>query len=245
MPLTQPVNVLIVEDQPAIRKYVETLIAKEPGFKMVGSCGSISEASVLVALNDPHLLLLDINLPDGTGFDILAKFPDLSLKVIFLTAYQEHALKAIKFGALDYLLKPIVEEEFKVAINKALPFTKDQFDLVQKGFKNGVHNRLVLRSQNYIQIVDVNDIIYCKSDAGYTQFFLSDGRNLMTSKYIKEYEEMLPAKKFIRPHQSYIVNLQFIDQYHKEGYLLLKNKTEIPVSVRKREQVLEYLTQLR
>jgi two-component system LytT family response regulator len=241
MPLTKPVNVLIVDDQPAIRKYVQTLVAKEPGFNIVGSCGSVNEASVLIALNEPELLLLDISLPDGTGFDILAKFPDMSLKVIFLTAYQEHALKAIKFGALDYLLKPIVEDEFKVAINKALPITKDQFDLAHNGFKNGVHNRLVLRSQNYIQIVAVNDIIYCKSDSGYTSFFLADGRTVLTSKYIKEYEEVLPAKKFIRPHQSYIVNLDFIDRYHKEGYLLLKNNIKIPVSVRRKEDVIDYL----
>jgi two-component system LytT family response regulator len=186
-------------------------------------------------------LLLDISLPDDSGFDILAKFPDRSLKVIFLTAYQEHAIKAIKYGALDYLLKPIVEDEFKVAINKALPITKDQFDLAHNGFKNGVHNRLVLRSQNYIQIVAVNDIIYCKSDSGYTNFFLADGRNVLTSKYIKEYEEVLPAKKFIRPHQSYIVNLDFIDRYHKEGYLLLKNNIKIPVSVRRKEDVTDYL----
>jgi two-component system LytT family response regulator len=241
MPSAKTMKVLIVDDQPAIRHYIQGLVRKEPGFTIVGACGTVNEASVLISLNEPELLLLDISLPDGTGFDILAKFPDLQLKVIFLTAYQEHALRAIKFGALDYLLKPIVEQEFKEAINKALPITKDQFDLAHNGFKNGVHNRLVLRSQNYIQIVDVNEIMYCKSDAGYTQFFLTDGRNVLTSKYIKEYEEVLPAKKFFRPHQSYLVNIHFIDRYHKDGYLVLKNSTKIPVSVRRKEDVLMYL----
>jgi two-component system LytT family response regulator len=244
MPLSKPVNVLIVDDQPAIRKYVQTLVTKEAGFKIVGSCGSVNEACLLIALNEPDLLLLDISLPDGTGFDILAKFPDLSLKVIFLTAYHEHAVRAFRFGAIDYLLKPIVDTEFKEAIDKALqslPIAKDQFTLAHNGFKNGVHTRLVLRSQSGMQIVEVKDIIYCKSDSGYTQFYLTGEKTILTSKYIKEYEDILPAKKFMRPHQSYIVNIDFIDSYHKEGYLLLKNKAKIPVAVRRKEDVIDYI----
>ena len=244
MALSAIVKVLIVEDQPAIRNYIKLLVEKRVKLILVGACGTVKEALQLINDTNPDLLLLDINLPDGTGFDILTNSSWFQFKVIFLTAYHEHALRAIKFGALDYLLKPIVDDEFQAALDKvfqSLPISREQFTVVKNEFKNGVHNRLVLRSQTYLQIVDIDDIIYCKSDAGYTQFFLSGDKNIIISKYIKEYEEILPAKKFLRPHQSYIVNLAFIDRYHKEGYLLLKNNIKIPVSVRRKEDVIDYL----
>jgi two-component system, LytTR family, response regulator len=243
------IRVVIIDDEPAIRKDVQTLMQQQPGFMVVGACGSVQEATIIIPATQPDLLLLDIQLLDGTGFDILQSL-EQPCKVIFITAYHDYALKAIKFGALDYLLKPLDEEELKTALDKIRKSDiqqpqKDQLDIARQSFQQGgLQNRIVLRSQQYLQVVPFLEIIYCHSDTGYTTFFLTDNRKIVVSKSIKEYEELLPDY-FMRPHQSYLVNHHFIDRYHKDGYLVLRNNAEIPVSTRRKDYVIEYLTGVR
>jgi two-component system LytT family response regulator len=240
------IRVVIIDDEPAIRKDTQALLQQQPGFIVAATCGSVQEAKILIPATQPDLLLLDIELQDGTGFDILQQL-DSPCRVIFVTAYHDYAIRAIKYGALDYLLKPLDEEELKAALDKVRrtapePLQQEQLMLAKQSFQQGgMQNRIVLRSQQYLQIVPFEEIIYCQSDAGYTTFFLSDQRKIVVSKSIKEYEELLP-NWFIRPHQSYLVNHHFIDRYHKDGYLVLRNGAEIPVATRRKEIILEYLT---
>lgn len=243
------IRVMIIDDEPAIRKDTQSLLQQQPDFVVVAACGSVQEANIIIPATQPDLLLLDIQLLDGTGFDILQSLQS-PCKVIFITAYHDYALKAIKYGALDYLLKPLDEEELKAALEKVrqsgisqpLP---DQIAIARQSFQQGgLHNRIVLRSQQYLKVVPFEEIIYCHSDTGYTTFFLTGDRKIVVSKSIKEYEELLPAY-FMRPHQSYLVNHHFIDTYHKDGYLVLRNNTEIPVSTRRKDFVIEYLTGVR
>lgn len=243
------IRVVIIDDEPAIRKDIQALMQQQAGFVVVATCGSVQEAKVILPATRPDLLLLDIQLTDGTGFDILSQL-DISCQVIFITAYHDYALKAIKFGALDYLLKPVDEEELRTALDKVRQAgltqpQPDQVDIARQSFQQGgLHNRIVLRSQQYMKIVPFEEIIYCHSDTGYTTFFLTGDRKVVVSKSIKEYEELLPAY-FMRPHQSYLVNHHFIDTYHKDGYLVLRNNAEIPVSTRRKDFVIEYLTGVR
>lgn len=245
------IRVVIIDDEPAIRKDIQALMQQQPGFIVVGTCSSVQEARTIIPATQPDLLLLDIELHDGTGFDILRSLEPLTCKVIFITAYNDHAIKAIKYGALDYLMKPLDEEELRQALDKMqrshLPHPQaDQLSVAMGHLqKSGMHNRIVLRSQQYLQVVPFEEIIYCQSDAGYTTFFLTDNRKVVVSKSIKEYEELLPSGWFLRPHQSYLINHHFIDRYHKDGYLVLRNGTEIPVSTRRKDFVIEYLTGVR
>lgn len=243
------IRVVIIDDEPAIRSDIQSLMRQQPGFVVVGACGSVQEAQIIIPATQPDLLLLDIQLADGTGFDILQTLQS-PCKVIFITAYHDYAIKAIKYGALDYLLKPLDEEELKAALDKVRhaeigQLQPDQLSIARSSFQQGgLPNRIVLRSQQYIQVVPFEEIIYCQSDTGYTTFFLTDNRKIVVSKSIKEYEELLPGW-FMRPHQSYLVNHHFIDRYHKDGYLVLRNNTEIPVSTRRKDYVIEYLTGVR
>jgi len=239
------VRVVIVEDQPTIRKDVQLLMEKQDGFIVVGTCGSVKEARTIIPATQPDLLLLDVSLDDGTGFEILQEHSSTPFKVIFLTAYPDHAIQAIKYGALDYLLKPVDRLELEQALAKVLhmqPIQPDQIARAQQIFTKNKH--IVLRSADYLKIVELEKVVYCMSDSGYTTFFLSDGKKIMTSKYMKEYEELLLSSSFLRTHQSYMVNFQFIDRYHKEGYLILKDGTEIPVAARRKDQILELLNRL-
>jgi len=243
-------RVLIIDDEPIIRKDLEALVSRHKDIVVIGACGTIKEALVLIPATNPDLILLDIQLSDGTSFDLLKLLPAINFNIIFITAYNEYAIKAIKYGALDYLLKPIDEDELNEALNKirSLPPPKEHFSESLEVTNNYLQtnsekrNKIVLRSQQYLQIVAFDEILYCHSDKGYTTFFLTNNRKVLVSKYIKEYEDLLPAHVFLRPHQSYLVNFNFIDRFHKDGYLILHSGAEIPVSTRRKDHVIAFLT---
>lgn len=230
---------LIVEDKEYIRKGLITLLqSMDFDIQVVGECESVKEALVVANARRPDLIFLDINLTDGTAFDFLDQTGDLTFKVIFITAYEEYALRALKAGAVDYLLKPVDLEELKTAIEKVaqLPVAEQRVHI--KTAKAAWHNdasKLILSLHDSFQVVDLNELLYCESDKGYTTFYCTNGKSHLVSKTLKEFEARLVAFNFIRPHQSYMVNLKFIDKYDKSGVIHLKTGTTIPVSSRKKD----------
>jgi two-component system, LytTR family, response regulator len=244
-----PLRVIIVEDQTLLRQDLEDLLAQQPGFTLVGACGTVYEALVLIQTTKPDLLLLDIGLPDGTGFDLLEQKSPAQCKVIFLTAHHEYAIRAFRWGAIDYLLKPLDLDEFKDALQRvtnAQPLLQEQIDITLQSFrKNKPQDQLALRSQQFVDIVELKNICYLQGDNGYTTVFLNSGKKVVTTKYIKDYEELLPTTSFLRTHQSYLVNRLYIGRYHpKDSLLILKDGTQIPVSERKKEMVAKYFKTL-
>ncbi len=233
---------LIVEDKTYIRKALLNLLELiETDVQVVGECESVKDAAIVAHACKPDLIFLDINLLDGTAFDFLEQTENLSFKVIFITAYEEYALKALKIGAVDYLLKPVDIEELKIALQKvkALPVAeqKQQIDTV-KTIWNNENSKLILSLQDSFQVVDLNELMFCESDKGYTSFYSSNGEKHMASKTLKEFEGRLSEANFTRPHQSFMVNLKFIDKYDKSGVIYLKNGKTIPVSSRKKDSFL-------
>jgi two-component system LytT family response regulator len=189
----------------------------------------------------PDLVFLDINLTDGSGFDFLEQTENLHFKTIFITAYEEHALRALKKGAVDYILKPVDVEELEEALKKVtqLSFSEQKQQLqVAKQVWNNDDSKLILSLHDSFQVIDLNELMFCESDKGYTTFYCVNNKKYVVSKTLKEFEERLVKASFIRPHQSYIVNLEFIDKYDKSGIIYLKNGKKIPVSSRKKEQFL-------
>ena len=246
MNLTAPLRVIIVEDLPPFRREIEHLLQQQPGFTLIGTCATVHEALVLIHTTKPDLLLLDIGLPDGTGFDILEHMSPARPKVIFLTAHQEYAIRAIHYGAIDYLLKPLDPDEFKDALQKvtdAQPLLDEQIDITVQSFrKNKLQDHLALRSQQSVQIVALKDICYLQADGGYTTVFLNGGKKMITSRPLKYYDDLLSGASFLRTHQSYLVNKSYIKQYQwKDGLLFLKDGTQIRVSVRKKKRLIDIL----
>lgn len=240
------IRVVIVEDQPHERDDAALLVQRLEGFAVVGTSGTVAHAKALIPEVKPDVLILDIHLPDGTGFDVLRETPG-SFKVIFLTGFEQHAIQAIKYGAFDYLVKPLVEAELTEAlirVSQYLPTQAAQISIARHYHKSGERNKLVLRSQDYLQVVEIDQIVYCHSDHGYTTFHLRDGRSVLVAKILKDYEEILAEPTFLRPHQSYCINSHYIDRYNKDGIILLKNGAEIPVSTRRRESVIAYFNSL-
>jgi len=246
---TPPLSIVIVEDQALLRHGLEDLVLQQPGFTVTGACGTVEEALELIHTTKPDLLLLDIQLPDGTGFDILEHMSPVQPKVIFLTAHQEYAIQAFRYGAIDYLLKPIFESDLREALQRvvnARPLLQEQIAITLQSFrKKGHQDRLALASKQLVNIVNLKDICYLQGENGYTTVFLHGGGKVVTTKRLKEYEELLPGSTFLRIHQSYLVNERYIGQYHpKQGFLVLKDGTQIPVALRKKEMVEYYFKNL-
>lgn len=231
---------LLVEDKAYIRKGLLNLLQLiDTDVNVLGECESVKEAVVVANACKPDLIFLDINLTDGTAFDFLDQTEHLNFKIIFITAYEEYALQALKIGAVDYILKPVDISDLEVALNKVTNLTvaeqKQQIKTV-KSVWNNEDSKIILSLHDSFQVIDLKELMYCESDKGYTSFYCSDGKKHVVSKTLKAFEDQLSAANFTRPHQSYMVNLQFIDKYDKSGIIYLKNGKKIPVSSRKKDQ---------
>jgi len=233
---------LIVEDKEYIRKGLLNLLQLiDASVDVIGECESVKDAVIVTKACEPELIFLDINLLDGTAFDFLEQTEHLHFKVIFITAYEEFALQALKIGAVDYLLKPVDIDELKIALQKiktvAITQQKEQI-ATAKNVWNNADNHLILSLHDSFQVIELNDLIFCESDKGYTTFYCNDNKKYVVSKTLKEFEDCLSKANFIRPHQSFMVNLRCIDRYDKSGAIHLKNGKKIPVSTRRKESFL-------
>ena len=192
-------------------------------------------------------------MPDGSGFNFLEAFDDFKFEVIFTTAYDQYAIKAIKYSALDYLLKPINPDDLKESIAKYL--LKQDKGQINKNIRVLLENmkaqgseakKIILSTSEGIHILSTDEIIRCESDDYYTKFFLTNGNPILISKTLKQNEAMLSDFDFIRPHKSHLVNLKYIKSYLKVdgGYILMTDGSKIPVSRRKRESIIDILNHL-
>jgi len=218
---------------------------------IVGMATNADEGVSTILACNPDLLFLDIQMPGKNGFDILKALPHYNFEVIFVTAFDQYGIQAVKFSAIDYLLKPINPDELKASIRKVetrLSQKKANFQLENlmelirdKDAKKD--HKLALASTKEIRFVPTDEIIRCESSNAYTQFYLTDGKTIMVSRPIFEYEELLVNYDFIRCHQSHLVNIKFVKSLVKEdsGYLLLNNDVRIPISRGKKENVLKAL----
>lgn len=236
-------KIVLIDDEPHVGAVCRILLEKRKDVGIVAECRDISTAYPAIIKHKPDVILLDVQLTDGTGFDLLEKFEDPDFAVIIMTSFDEYAIRALKAGAIDYLLKPLIDDEFEVAIEKALK--RNALHALQiKGAVNnftGDSSKITLSTLNNIYLVDYKDLVYCKSDGGYTTFFLKDGKEIVVSKILKHYEAILPSSLFVRCHQSYIINLQHILSLTKGNTIMLTNGIKIPVSVRKLKDIRELL----
>lgn len=247
------ITAVIIEDELQLREtnriFLESNFAN---IKIVGEAGTVDEAILIINETKPQLVLMDIELADGNCFQVLQKCKPYSFRPIFITAYNEYALKAIKFSAIDYILKPVNEHEFCNAVQMAIDNLDDNnISLQTQNFHNHYENnslqkKLVLRTSDSLHIININDISHCKSDNSYTTFFLNNNEEIVVSKSIKDYANLLSEYRFLRPHQSYLVNLNYITKIDKKdgGYIITQSGMEIPISARRKHTIFEELEHL-
>ncbi len=213
--------------------------------EIVGEAKNALEAIDVINITNPELVFLDIEMPGGNGFKVLDFFKEPTFSVIFITAYDHYAIQAIRFAALDYILKPIDPVLLKSAVNRFIQQKLIADKRIEQFLKNEsrpLENRkIALSMSNKINYIKINQIIKCQGEANYTRFFLTDGKEYLVSKSLVEYEEILSGYGFIRTHKSFVVNVSHIQSYVRSdgGYLIMSDKSTVPISRRKKDLVLK------
>lgn len=246
------VKVVIIDDEKISRETIKFLLADYfPEVTVSAEAESVDDAVKIIEEQNPELVFLDIEIKGGTGLHVLQRLKKRDFKLIFITAFNDFAIKAIKFSAIDYILKPINEFEFKNGVERAILEigkinNSSQTDTLFANQESTKERKLVLRTSQEIHIVNISEIVHCVSDNAYTTFRLNTGEKIVVSKGIGEYADLLAGFGFLRPHQSHLVNINYIKKLDKSdgGFLILKDKTQIPVSSRQKQQLIDLLNKL-
>lgn len=244
---------IIIDDEEHIIQSLEKLASQYcPNIKIVARADGVKTGVNIIKKHRPDLVLLDIKMEDGTGFDLLKQLEPLDFKVIFITAYDQYAVKAFKFSAMDYLLKPVDPVEMIHAVDKTEKLKMNELNTQLDTLADNIQTddrskkKIILRTFDHIHLVRTGDILYCESDANYTSFHLLNGTKITVSITLKEYDEMLSEYGFFRAHQSFLINLVHIERFDKSGggYIVLTNENKVPVASRKKEQLLELIERI-
>jgi two-component system LytT family response regulator len=238
--------VLIDDLQPALKMLESDLQSHCPEILIVGRAGSVVRGAKLVRQLNPEVVFLDIELEDGTGFDLLEILPEIDFKIIFVTASDQHAIRAFRFSAIDYLLKPINVSDLMDAVHKiGVGDTREKVEVLLDYWSDkSDHSRIALHTSDEIKIVYLNKIIRCESDNNYTYFHFNDQNRFLVTRTLKYFDQLLVDKGFVRVHQTHLVNVDHIKSYIKTegGYLLMSDGSQVPVSVRRKATVMELLS---
>lgn len=250
-------RVLIIDNDSSIREGLSSLLKKLcPQISEISEADGVSTGLKAIDNLKPEIVFLDVEMDDGTGFELVQKLGNYNFQLIFITAHNKYAVNAFKFSAIDFLLKPIDPMDLVLSINKAISQKKNrdlehQVKLLEESLQNinslKIQDRkIALNDGNVIHYIKVNDIIYCQADGSYTVFHLMNSKKIMVSKLLKEYEDLFSDFSFLRTHHSYLINTSKISKFDKAdgGQLIMDENHSVPVSARKKEQVLDILGKL-
>lgn len=247
---THTYKAVIIDDNDHSRHIISRLLQESfPGISIAGQAGTVADAVALLSETIPDIIFLDVELPDGSGFDILRHYPSLPAQVILVTAFDHYALKAIKASVIDYVLKPVSDREFTDAVQKALVRCRDK-DRQANDFSDLLsrfHNQLTIRkikipTLNGFALADIDDIIRCEATDNYTILFFGKDSPKTVSRTLGTYEEELRDYGFVRIHHKHLINICQVAEYNKGksggGYVVMKDKVVLEVSVRKKDQLI-------
>lgn len=246
-------RIVLVDDDSVIRENLKTLLSiYAPNMRVIAEADGVKAGVACIREHKPDLVLLDVEMKDGTGFDLLAFYGQLDFKVIFVTGHDAYAIRAFKISAIDYVLKPVDPDDLVAALKKAeaMGETSEQqikvANLVQNSREDISNQKIILKDADTVYLVAVKDIVRCASETNYTRFFLTDGRILMVSKTLKEYDTLFEDQNFFRAHQSHLINLLHFDRFEKKdgGTIFMKDGSALPVAVRKKDSLLSALEKL-
>jgi two-component system LytT family response regulator len=249
------ITAVLIDDDKHLREGLKALLQRYTNqIDIVGEAESVKSGVEILELLQPQVIFLDIHLSDGTGFDILEQLKGkTNAHIVFITAHEQYALKAFKFSALDFILKPVDPEELqntiikiKEVVGKSNSF--EHIDLLLENIRKKVDNfkRIALSTSDGIHLFEVTDIIRCESKGNYTEFFIKNHKPVLISRTLKEYEEILSEHGFERIHQSHLINLSYLKSYIKSdgGYVIMADNTNIPLAQSKKEKLQELIKSL-
>ncbi|MEP7128220.1 MAG: response regulator [Chitinophagales bacterium] len=240
------IKALIVDDDDFSRDTLKLLIEKyQPEISSIHLAGDAILAKQLISTEHPDLIFLDVEMPEYSGFDLLNMIAEKNFDVIFTTSFQKYAIKAIRFSALDYLLKPIQKEELMEAVQRHLE-KREQVSYRPELYQNFLHTiqsrevkdfRLAIPTTEGVFFFHPDQIIRCDAERSYTKFFLTSGKTFIASKPLREYEELLQENGFLRVHKSHLINMQYVLRYLPSGFLLMKDESKVEVARRRKAEI--------
>ena len=246
--MNSPLKTVIIDDEADAREILNFQLKKFSSVEIIGEADGVASGVTLINRVQPELVFLDIQMQDGNGFDLLKHFEQPDFKLVFVTAHDEFALKAFRFNAIDYVLKPIDGSEIYRVIEKVVKSSNTNFMNQISGLleivKEKKFEKIILPTAEGIHILELNEIIHLSADGSYVQLKLINNEKVMVSKNLKELEEMLDETHFFRTHQSHIVNLHFVKKLVKEsgGFIEMKDGSQVPLARRKKDLFLEKLS---
>jgi two-component system LytT family response regulator len=246
------INAIIIDDEAHCIRRLETILKERfsESLRLAGSFSTVEEGLAAVASLRPELVFLDVQIHDRTGFELLAQVKEVDFDVIFTTAYEKYALKAFKFSAVDYLLKPVDPDELAGAVSRVTERMahREVTRRLETLFHNlkrvpGTAPRISIPTLDGLIFLDAADIIRCQSSVNYTILYLKDGQKITVSRTLKEFEDLLSDHDFFRVHHSHLINLGYIKRYHKGkgGSLTMTDGAEVEVSTRRKAEFLKRL----
>lgn len=245
------IRAIVIDDEAKARRMMEALLKEYcPDVEVVAIAEDVPSGVLAINKHKPDVLFLDVEMPGYTGFQLLDFFNEVNFEIIFTTAHSDYALQAFQVSAIDFLLKPIQISELIKSVEKLKRLQglqRERFDTLKENFKDHAIKKLALPVSEGLIFVDVDDILYLEADGAYTTFHLSNGKRVMVSKKIKEYEGALNINNhFFRAHRSYIVNLKRIKQYIKQegGYILMDNESQIPLARERKDEFTELIQKI-
>lgn len=253
--MIKKLKTVIVDDEPNAVEFISSVINDHcPELEVSGKAYNVTEGVRKIREINPDLVFLDVEMPNGTGFDLLAQFPDKEFDVVFITAFNHYAIKAIKFSAVDYILKPLNIHEFIEAVRKVIAKRtsapdqgNENFRILMENLKSPVPSRLAIPTADGMEYLNPKEIIRIEADRSYSWFYLTGNRKILVSKNLKEFQDLLSDRYFFRSHNSHLVNLKFVRKFIRKegGYIEMQDGEQIPVSRNRKDLFMVHMARFR
>lgn len=253
--MTRKLKTVIVDDEQDAVEFINSIIGEYcSDLEVVGKANNVVQGVSVINEKKPDLVFLDVEMPNGTGFDLLSQFPEKDFEVVFITAFNHYAIKAIKFSAVDYILKPININEFIEAVGRVIKKRSERrssgnenLRILMENLRSATPSRLAIPTSDGMEYLNPKEIIRIEADRSYSWFFINGNRKILVSKHLKEFQELLTDRYFFRPHNSHLINLKFVRKYIRKegGYIEMTDSSVIPVSRNRKDLFLAIMAKFK
>jgi len=253
--MKKKLKTLIVDDEHNAVDFISSIIGEYcPELEVAGRAYDVNEGVSLINEKKPDLVFLDVEMPNGTGFDLLSQFPEKNFDVVFITAFNHYAIKAIKFSAVDYILKPVNISEFIEAVKKVIQkrsgdnsHNNESLKVLMENLRSASPSRLAIPTADGMEYLNPKEIIRIEADRSYSWFYLTGNRKILVSRHLKEFQDLLSDRSFFRSHNSHLINLKYVRKFSRRegGYIEMQDGEQIPISRNRKDLFIVHMSRFK